>query len=99
MYISQVTFEVINSNEEVLKNIMSHKVESARSADGVVSVECWKRQNDEKIAYSLVIHWQTQEAFTTWMKNEHNPANREKRPQNEKVELTKSGAQYEVVEL
>ena len=66
MFISQVIFESEKEHEQVLKEIMKKKKESAAKAEGSLSVECWKTSKDT-VGYALVSKWESKQHFQTWL--------------------------------
>jgi heme-degrading monooxygenase HmoA len=98
MFISQVTFESAKTNEGRLKGIMKKKAAVATNVAGLLSSECWVNETPEKIGYTLVIKWESQEHFKAWMRDTHS-AGHGGRDEHDSSAITKTACQYEVVDL
>lgn len=103
MYVSQVTFEGTQENDEKLRHIMKKKLESAKDAPGIQSTECWQEYKENMASYTLVMKWSSKYYFKDWMVKSHS-----ERPhrgelssagQPERPQITKLAHQYEVLEL
>jgi heme-degrading monooxygenase HmoA len=98
MFISQITFESAKTNEGHLKGIMKNKVTAAANVAGLLSSECWVNETPEKIGYTHVIKWESQEYFKAWMRDTHSTGHGA-RDEHDSSPITKTACQYELVDI
>ncbi|MDR3301077.1 MAG: antibiotic biosynthesis monooxygenase [Spirochaetaceae bacterium] len=98
MFISQVTFESVTTNEDTLKKIIKKKTAAAANVAGLLSSECWVSKTPEKIGYTHVIKWESQEHFQAWMRDIHSKEHSAKDEQNGSP-ITKTACRYELVDI
>ncbi|MDR3311603.1 MAG: antibiotic biosynthesis monooxygenase [Spirochaetaceae bacterium] len=98
MFISQVTYESAKTNEATLKGIMKKKAAGAANVAGLLSFECWVSETPEKIGYTHVVKWESQEHFKAWMRDIHSKEHGAKDEQDSSP-ITKTACHYEVVDI
>lgn len=96
MFISQVMFESETENREVIQRILEIKKSEIQSAAGLISYECWWKQNSKTAGFALVGKWTDKEAFKTWMKDTHKDGHQ--KPDIGDVKIVKSALQFEAME-
>lgn len=95
MFVSQVLFESEIENKEIIKKIMDQKRAEAQNAKGVISFECWWKEDVKTVGFSLVIKWDEKESFRNWMKETHKDGH--KKPESiNKVNISKTLYQFEL---
>lgn len=103
MFVSQVTFEGTEENDEMLRQIMKKKLEDAKVAPGIQSAECWRENKENTASYTLVMKWSCKEDFKAWMVKSHSGrphgGGRPSEDRQERPKITKQAHQYEVVEF
>ena len=71
MFISQVIFESDVENREAMERIMKKKKEDSKDAEGMLSSECWWKEDTKTVGFSIITKWKDREYFKTWMKETH----------------------------
>lgn len=96
MFISQIIFESELENKEIIRDIMEKKSSDAKSAEGMLSHECWWKEDSKTAGFSLVIKWDDKESFQNWMKETHKDGH--KKPDDaEKININKTLYKFEPV--
>jgi heme-degrading monooxygenase HmoA len=98
MFISQVTYESAKTNEGHLKGIMKKKAAASANVAGLLSFECWVSETPEKIGYTHVVKWESQEHFKAWMRDTHSKGHGAKDEQDSSP-ITKTACHYELVDI
>jgi heme-degrading monooxygenase HmoA len=98
MFISQVTFESAKTNEATLRGIMKEKAAASVNVAGLLSFECWVSATPEKIGYTHVVKWESQEHFKAWMRDTHSKGHGAKNERNGDP-ITKTACHYELVDI
>jgi len=71
----------------------------------LLTLECWKQENNDRVEYVIVTKWTTKKEFISWLSreehvNEHKEMNKQKKQGiNENSILKKTIFQYEAVEV
>jgi heme-degrading monooxygenase HmoA len=98
MYIIQFTLESDKTNEQALKAIMKKKKSETMNVEGLLSLECWVSEAAEKIAYTLVVKWESKEHFQVCMREIH-PKGDGMKTQQQDLPITKTVRHYELVDI
>lgn len=96
MFISQVIFESEIENKEIIKSIMEKKSGNVKSAAGILSSECWWKENTNTVGFSLVMKWSDKESFISWMRETHKGGH--KNHGLDGINITKTSYQFEPVD-
>ncbi|MBE0337744.1 antibiotic biosynthesis monooxygenase [Paenibacillus sp. 23TSA30-6] len=105
MFINQAHFEGLKSNEERITQKIIKTVASTENIQGLLNLECWKKEKDNVIEYVLVTKWKSKKDFMTWLSreehvNEHKVMNiQKKQGKIEEPVMKKTILQYESVDL
>lgn len=99
MFISQVIFESEIENKEIIKKMMDKKRGNIKTAAGLITSECWWKENTKTAGFSLISKWNDKESFKVWMKETHKDGH--KKPEGldgKEIKISKTAHQYELVE-
>lgn len=96
MFVSQVIFETNKENEEVLRGMVQRRTENTKDVPGLLSSECWRKEDKETVGYCFVNKWNRREDFLTWMREIHSGQERHAQ-QGKRDSITKTVYQFEVI--
>ena len=96
MFISQVIFESEIVNKEIIKKLMEKKSGNVKLAAGILSSECWWKENSNTVGFSLIMKWSDKESFISWMRETHKGGH--KNPELESINIKKTSYQFEPVD-
>ncbi|WP_458120646.1 antibiotic biosynthesis monooxygenase family protein [Paenibacillus sp. Z6-24] len=105
MFINQAHFESDKFNEDYIISKIKKTIDQTEDVQGLIALECWKKESNAHVEYVLVTKWTTKKEFTTWLSredhvNEHKEMNKQKKQGvSEKPILKKTIVQYESVEI
>lgn len=99
MFISQVIFESDIENKDIIEQIMDSKRTGIKSAEGLVSSECWWKESVNTAGFGLVSKWSDKEFFKNWMKESHKDGHKKpERPDGKEFKITKTAYQFESID-
>jgi len=103
MFVNTATFEIEKAYEERLVKKREKDKEKLAEAKGLISFECWKRENTEMVEFVYVSKWESQADFKAWISredhvNEHKEMNKKRKenPQPDQVKMKKTLRAYEL---
>lgn len=105
MFINQAHFEGDKFNEDSIILKIKKTIDQTEDVQGLIALECWKKENSEHVEYVIVTKWTSKKQFITWLSreehvNEHKEMNKQKKQGiSEKPILKKTILQYETVEV
>jgi heme-degrading monooxygenase HmoA len=105
MFINQAQFEGDKFNEDKIIVKIKNTIDQTKDVQGLLALECWKKESNDLVEYVLVTKWTTKKEFITWLsREEHVNENKEMNKQkkqgiSEKSILKKTILQYEAVEV
>ncbi|MFP7489254.1 antibiotic biosynthesis monooxygenase [Bacillus paralicheniformis] len=105
MFISQACFEGDKTNEHKIIAKLQKTMNETINTPGLVSVDCWLKENKDRVEYVFVTKWESKDHFKTWVTREdhveeHKEMNKQKQQgQQEEVKIKKTLRQYQVVDV
>ena len=103
MFVNTATFEIEKAYEERLVKKREKDQAQLAKAKGILSFECWRRENKDTVEFVYVSKWESQDAFKAWISrdehvNEHKEMNkrRKENEQTEQVKMKKTLRAYEL---
>ncbi|MCM3444580.1 antibiotic biosynthesis monooxygenase family protein [Metabacillus halosaccharovorans] len=103
MFVNTATFEIGKIHKEILEKKREKDKEKLAEARGLISFECWKRENTETVEFVYVSKWESQSDFKAWISredhvNEHKQMNKKRKEnlQLEQVKMKKTLRAYEL---
>jgi heme-degrading monooxygenase HmoA len=92
MFINTATFEIEKAYEERLINKREKDKTQLTEAKGLLSFECWRRENKDTVEFVYVSKWDSQDAFKAWISrdehvHEHKEMNKRKKDNEEKEQV------------
>ena len=103
MFVNTATFEIEKAYEERLVKKREKDQAQLAKAKGILSFECWRRENKDIVEFVYVSKWESQDAFKAWISrdehvNEHKEMNkrRKENEQTEQVKMKKTLRAYEL---
>lgn len=105
MFVNQALFESDKSNEDKLVEKVKNTVKQTKDIQGLLTVECWKRENKDLVEYAIVTKWTAKKDFIAWLSREdhvteHKEMNKQKKQGiSDKPIFKKTLLQFEAIEL
>ncbi len=103
MFVNTATFEIEKAYEDRLVKKREKDQAQLAKAKGILSFECWRRENKDTVEFVYVSKWESQDAFKAWISrdehvNEHKEMNkrRKENEQTEQVKMKKTLRAYEL---
>lgn len=103
MFVNTATFEIEKAYEERLVKKREKDKAQLAQAKGILSFECWRRENKDTVEFVYVSKWESQDAFKAWISrdehvNEHKEMNKRKKEteQTEQVKMKKTLRAFEL---
>lgn len=103
MFVNTATFEIEKAHEDRLVKKREKDQAQLAKANGILSFECWRRENTDTVEFVYVSKWESQDAFKAWISrdehvNEHKEMNkrRKENEQTEQVKMKKTLRAYEL---
>ncbi|MDY0943861.1 antibiotic biosynthesis monooxygenase family protein [Priestia megaterium] len=105
MFISQACFEGDKIIEHKIITKLQKTLKETINVQGLISTECWSKENKDRVEYVLVTKWENKEHFKKWLTREehveeHKEMNKQKKQgSQEELQFKKILRQYEVTNI
>lgn len=105
MFVNQASFEGDKANEAKIIAKMKKTFAELQDVSGLLSSECWKKEKNDVVEYSIVTKWTAKQDFIAWLSreehvNEHKEMNKQRKQGiSEKPSMKKTITQYEEIEI
>lgn len=105
MFVNQALFESDKSNEDKIVEKVKNTIKQTKDVQGLLAVECWKKENKDLVEYAIVTKWTAKKDFIEWLSREdhvteHKEMNKQKKQGvSDKPVLKKTLLQFEAIEL